>query len=106
MVGHLYNFLQRQQAECELMYTCRVVLAPMTRCRALNNIPQPSHVKFYSQRTTSGGLLITEANAVSQPAIGYSLLLIGLYYLETTFDNQIVLTNAVQVPAFSRYFQE
>lgn len=49
----------------------RVVLAPMTRCRALDNIPQPSHVDFYSQRTTRGGLLITEANAVSQQAIGF-----------------------------------
>jgi 12-oxophytodienoic acid reductase len=28
-------------------------------------------VKFYSQRTTRGGLLITEANAVSQQAIGF-----------------------------------
>lgn len=49
----------------------RVVLAPMTRCRALDNIPQPCHVEFYSQRTTRGGLLITEANAVSQQAIGF-----------------------------------
>ncbi|GLJ44137.1 hypothetical protein SUGI_0920430 [Cryptomeria japonica] len=49
----------------------RVVLAPMTRCRAINSIPQPCHVNFYSQRTTKGGLLITEANAVSPQAIGF-----------------------------------
>lgn len=49
----------------------RVVLAPMTRCRALKKIPQPSHVEFYSQRTTRGGLLITEATAVSEQAIGF-----------------------------------
>ncbi|GLJ29904.1 hypothetical protein SUGI_0591110 [Cryptomeria japonica] len=49
----------------------RVVLAPVTRCRAINSIPQPSHVKFYSQRTTRGGLLITEANAVSPQAFGF-----------------------------------
>lgn len=49
----------------------RVVLAPMTRCRALDNMPQPCHVEFYSQRTTRGGLLITEANAVSPQAIGF-----------------------------------
>ncbi|KAH9300548.1 hypothetical protein KI387_012131, partial [Taxus chinensis] len=49
----------------------RVVLAPLTRCRALNNVPHPSHVKFYSQRSTPRGLLITEANAVSPQAIGF-----------------------------------
>ncbi|KAH9300554.1 hypothetical protein KI387_012137, partial [Taxus chinensis] len=48
-----------------------VVLAPVTRCRAINNIPQNSHVKFYSQRTTRGGLLISEANAVSPQAFGF-----------------------------------
>ena len=48
----------------------------MTRCRALKNIPQPSHVEFYSQRTTRGGLLITEATAVSEQAIGYALFII------------------------------
>ncbi|XP_057828462.1 12-oxophytodienoate reductase 7 [Cryptomeria japonica] len=49
----------------------RVVLAPVTRCRAIDNIPQACHVKFYSQRTTKGGLLISEANAVSPQAIGF-----------------------------------
>ncbi|GLJ44136.1 hypothetical protein SUGI_0920410 [Cryptomeria japonica] len=49
----------------------RVVLAPVTRCRAINNSPQASHVKFYSQRATKGGLLISEANAVSPQAIGF-----------------------------------
>eukprot|EP00252_Welwitschia_mirabilis_P017458 TRINITY_DN3868_c0_g1_i2.p2 TRINITY_DN3868_c0_g1~~TRINITY_DN3868_c0_g1_i2.p2 ORF type:complete len:101 (-),score=9.14 TRINITY_DN3868_c0_g1_i2:242-544(-) len=48
----------------------RVVLAPVTRCRALNSVPQPAHVTFYSQRTTNGGFLITEANAVSPKAFG------------------------------------
>eukprot|EP00252_Welwitschia_mirabilis_P017457 TRINITY_DN3868_c0_g1_i1.p2 TRINITY_DN3868_c0_g1~~TRINITY_DN3868_c0_g1_i1.p2 ORF type:complete len:147 (-),score=8.26 TRINITY_DN3868_c0_g1_i1:1188-1628(-) len=49
----------------------RVVLAPVTRCRALNSVPQPAHVTFYSQRTTNGGFLITEANAVSPKAFGF-----------------------------------
>ncbi|GLJ43464.1 hypothetical protein SUGI_0903670 [Cryptomeria japonica] len=49
----------------------RVVLAPMTRCRALNTIPQPAHVTYYSQRTTPGGLLITEAVSVGDRGFGF-----------------------------------
>ncbi|KAI5066054.1 hypothetical protein GOP47_0018678 [Adiantum capillus-veneris] len=49
----------------------RVVLAPLTRCRALNYAPQDAHQVFYGQRATKGGLLITEAVAVSQEGIGF-----------------------------------
>lgn len=49
----------------------RVVLAPVTRCRALNYVPQRAHIDYYSQRASHGGLLITEAIAVSQEAIGF-----------------------------------
>lgn len=49
----------------------RVVLAPVTRCRALNYVPQPAHVEYYSQRATAGGLLISEAVAVAQEGIGF-----------------------------------
>ncbi|KAH9297399.1 hypothetical protein KI387_029081 [Taxus chinensis] len=49
----------------------RVVLAPMTRCRALNTIPQPAHATFYSQRSTAGGLIITEAVAVGERGFGF-----------------------------------
>ncbi|CAL5379941.1 unnamed protein product [Camellia sinensis] len=49
----------------------RVVLAPLTRNRSYNNIPQPHAILYYSQRTTNGGLLITEATGVSDTAQGY-----------------------------------
>lgn len=49
----------------------RVVLAPMTRCRAIGGVPQESLVKHYAQRASLGGLLISEANAVSPEAYGY-----------------------------------
>ncbi|KAI8028231.1 putative 12-oxophytodienoate reductase 11 [Camellia lanceoleosa] len=49
----------------------RVVLAPLTRNRSYNNIPQPHAILYYSQRTTNGGLLITEATVVSDTAQGY-----------------------------------
>ena len=60
----------------------RVVLAPVTRCRALDYVPQLAHVEFYAKRATFGGLLITEAVAVAQEAIGYEQLYIyhNFYY--------------------------
>ncbi|GLJ17141.1 hypothetical protein SUGI_0296590 [Cryptomeria japonica] len=49
----------------------RVVLAPLTRQRSYNNIPQPHAILYYSQRTTPGGLLIAEATGVSVTAQGW-----------------------------------
>ncbi|GAB2225368.1 hypothetical protein Droror1_Dr00006160 [Drosera rotundifolia] len=49
----------------------RIVLAPLTRQRSYGNVPQPHAILYYSQRTTYGGLLITEATGVSDSAQGY-----------------------------------
>ncbi|KAI3774176.1 hypothetical protein L1987_48720 [Smallanthus sonchifolius] len=49
----------------------RVVLAPLTRQRSFGNVPQPHAILYYSQRTTKGGLLISEATGVSDTAQGY-----------------------------------
>ncbi|KAJ6763531.1 12-OXOPHYTODIENOATE REDUCTASE 11-RELATED [Salix purpurea] len=49
----------------------RIVLAPLTRQRSFNNVPQPHAILHYSQRTTEGGLLIAEATGVSDTAQGY-----------------------------------
>ncbi|KAH7663839.1 12-oxophytodienoate reductase protein [Dioscorea alata] len=49
----------------------RVVLAPLTRTRSYGTIPQPHAILYYSQRTSKGGLLITEATGVSDTAQGY-----------------------------------
>lgn len=49
----------------------RVVLAPMTRCRALNSIPQPALAEYYAQRATDGGFLITEGTMISPTSAGY-----------------------------------
>ncbi|KAM1197363.1 hypothetical protein ACFX2I_008965 [Malus domestica] len=48
----------------------RVVLAPLTRCRALNGLPQPALAGYYVQRSTDGGLLISEAAIVSDTGAG------------------------------------
>ncbi|KAL9224665.1 hypothetical protein vseg_000681 [Gypsophila vaccaria] len=49
----------------------RIVLAPMTRCRAINEIPNEALLKYYTQRATSGGLLITEGSLISPTAPGF-----------------------------------
>ncbi|GKV53939.1 hypothetical protein SLEP1_g60450, partial [Rubroshorea leprosula] len=49
----------------------RIVMAPLTRQRSYGNVPQPHAILYYSQRTTKGGLLITEATGVSNTAQGY-----------------------------------
>ncbi|GLJ47035.1 hypothetical protein SUGI_0993090 [Cryptomeria japonica] len=49
----------------------RIVLAPMTRCRALDHLPQAAHIEFYSQRATKGGFLITEGVGIADNAFGF-----------------------------------
>ncbi|KAI4375843.1 hypothetical protein MLD38_013664 [Melastoma candidum] len=49
----------------------RVVLAPMTRARSYNGLPQPQAVIYYSQRASHGGLLIAEATGVSDTSLGF-----------------------------------
>ena len=49
----------------------RVVMAPMTRSRAVNNVPNELMEKFYGQRA-SAGLIITEGTSPSPNGLGYS----------------------------------
>jgi N-ethylmaleimide reductase len=50
----------------------RVVLAPLTRMRTeAGNVPGDLMVEYYTQRASDGGLLITDATAVSQLGIAY-----------------------------------
>ena len=60
---------------------CRVVLAPLTRCRSYGHVPQPHAALYYGQRTTPGGLLIAEATGVSDTAQGYVYLIDRLVYV-------------------------
>ncbi|GFQ00583.1 12-oxophytodienoate reductase 1 [Phtheirospermum japonicum] len=50
----------------------RVVLAPLTRQRSYKYIPQKHAALYYTQRTTNGGLLISESCVISETGIGYS----------------------------------
>lgn len=47
-----------------------LVMAPMTRSRAIDNLPNPLMETYYGQRT-GAGLIITEGTAPAQEALGY-----------------------------------
>lgn len=48
----------------------RLVMAPMTRLRAIGSIPQPVMATYYAQRA-SAGLIVTECTAISPMSNGY-----------------------------------
>jgi len=49
----------------------RIVMAPMTRSRAIDgNVPNPLAATYYAQRA-SAGLIVTEATQVSPQGVGY-----------------------------------
>jgi N-ethylmaleimide reductase len=49
----------------------RVVMSPMTRCRAIGNVPNERMAKYYALRA-SAGLIITEGTAPSPNGLGYA----------------------------------
>ena len=49
----------------------RIVMAPMTRCRAIDNIPNELMASYYQQRATAG-LIITEGTSPSPNGLGYA----------------------------------
>jgi N-ethylmaleimide reductase len=55
----------------------RIVMAPMTRCRALGGVPNALMREYYAQRA-SAGLIITEGTSPSPNGLGYARIP-GLY---------------------------
>src|ERR1044071_3446892 len=49
----------------------RIVMAPMTRSRAIGNIPNDLMVKYYADRADAG-LIITEGASPSPNGLGYA----------------------------------
>ncbi len=62
-------FTTLQLGELELKN--RIVMAPMTRCRAIDNIPNDLMAKYYQQRAKAG-LIITEGTSPSPNGLGYA----------------------------------
>ena len=55
----------------DLVLANRMVMAPMTRCRAIDcNVPGPLSVIYYVQRAAAG-LIITEGSQVSPQGVGF-----------------------------------
>jgi len=49
----------------------RVVMSPMTRCRAIGNVPNELMAEYYQQRS-GAGLIITEGTSPSPNGLGYA----------------------------------
>jgi N-ethylmaleimide reductase len=58
----------------------RIVMAPMTRSRAINNVPNDLMATYYQQRS-GAGLIVTEGTSPSPNGLGYSRIP-GLFNLE------------------------
>lgn len=70
MGGH-HHFLFANHQLGPLRLKNKVVMAPMTRCRCIDNLPNDSVKKYYAQRAEAG-LIITEGMAPSDNALGYA----------------------------------
>lgn len=70
----------------------RIAMAPMTRSRAIGNVPNKLMAEYYKQRATAG-LIITEGIAPSPNGLGYSRIP-GLYTKEQISGWKLV-TDAV-----------
>jgi 2,4-dienoyl-CoA reductase-like NADH-dependent reductase (Old Yellow Enzyme family) len=56
----------------ELEFSSRIVMAPLTRCRAgKERVPNPMMVEYYLQRV-SAGMIISEATSVTPMGVGYA----------------------------------
>ncbi len=58
----------------------RLVMSPMTRSRAIGNVPNDLMVQYYVQRAAAG-MIITEGTAPSPNALGYARIP-GIYSAE------------------------
>jgi N-ethylmaleimide reductase len=70
----------------------RIVMSPMTRCRAIGNIPNELMAYFYSARADAG-LIITEGTAPSANGLGYARIP-GVFSMEQV-DGWKKVTTAV-----------
>jgi N-ethylmaleimide reductase len=65
-----YKLFTQEQLGSVLLKN-RLVMAPMTRCRALGNLPNELMAEYYKQRS-GAGLIITEGTSPSANGLGYA----------------------------------
>lgn len=71
MGGHNHHFLFANHQLGPFKLKNRVVMAPMTRCRCINNVPNDLVATYYAQRAEAG-LIITEGTSPSDNGLGYA----------------------------------
>jgi len=71
----------------------RVVMAPMTRSRAIGNVPNDAMARYYGQRS-GAGLIVTEGTSPSPNGLGYARIP-GIFSKEQT-DGWKKVTQAVK----------
>jgi N-ethylmaleimide reductase len=70
----------------------RVVMAPMTRCRAIGNVPNKLMAEYYNQRS-GAGMIITEGTSPSPNGLGYARIP-GIFSLQQV-EGWKLITSAV-----------
>ena len=70
----------------------RLVMAPMTRCRATDNVPNELMAEYYAQRSAAG-LIITEGTSPSPNGLGYPR--IPGIFSQAQIDGWKLVTDAV-----------
>ena len=80
----------------------RIVMAPMTRSRAIDNIPNDLMAEYYSMRADAG-LLITEGTAPSANGLGYARIP-GIYN-QAQIDGWKKVTDAVHAKGGKIFIQ-
>lgn len=93
-MGNLPNLLSPLQIG-DLKLSHRVILAPLTRRRSTQpgDIPNSMNARYYAQRASDGGLLISEATQISLLGKGYPATP-GIYTGEQ-IEGWKLVTNAV-----------
>jgi len=80
----------------------RIVMAPMTRCRAIGNIPNDLMAAYYEQRAQAG-LIITEGTSPSPNGLGYARIP-GIFSKEQVAGWKLV-TSAVHAKGAAIFVQ-
>jgi N-ethylmaleimide reductase len=98
MVAHARNKLFAPVQIGAITLKHRVVMPPLSRLRAEwpSGVPSDLMLEYYSQRASDGGLIFTEATAVSPSARGYRGAP-GIYS-----DEQVTGWQRVTRPSFYR----
>lgn len=86
-----YKLLEATQVGSTTLLN-HIVMAPMTRCRAIGNIPNDLMATYYEQRAEAG-LIITEGTSPSPNGLGYARIP-GIFSTQQTASWKKV-TNAV-----------